>query len=165
MEHELHFRKPTKSDLKEIYTLVCKSQVLDVNSEYLYLLQTTHFKNSCCVAVENSKVVGFVSGYIIPDKPNTLFIWQVVVHEKQRGKNLACQIIENILQAKEMVAVEYINTTVSPSNKSSQRVFQKIAEKFNTNMKASILFEKEDFVHGHEEEVLFEIGPINKGIK
>lgn len=162
MESDLFLRKPRKEDAKSIYTLVKNSKVLDVNSEYLYLLQCTHFKESCCVATLNNEVVGFISGYIVPQNSETLFIWQVVVDEKMRGQNVANKILKAILSFENMKEIKYIHTTVSPSNKPSQRVFEKLADSFNTQMKNSTMFAKEDFIHGHEDEVLYEIGPLER---
>lgn len=160
MGSDLFLRKPRKEDAKSIFTLVKNSKVLDVNSEYLYLLQCTHFKESCCVATVKDEVVGFISGYILPQDPKSLFIWQVVVDEKMRGQNVANKILKAILSFDNMKEINYIHTTVSPSNKPSQRVFEKLAESFNTTFKNSTMFAKEDFIHGHEDEVLYEIGPL-----
>jgi L-2,4-diaminobutyric acid acetyltransferase len=44
MESRYTIREPEKNDAKQIYDLVKKSKVLDLNSHYLYLLQTTHLK-------------------------------------------------------------------------------------------------------------------------
>ena len=62
MDTRYTIREPEKNDAKHIYDLVKKSKVLDLNSHYLYLLQTTHFKNSCSVALFENQIIGFVSG-------------------------------------------------------------------------------------------------------
>ena len=82
---DISIRYPRKNDASEIYNLVKNSKVLDLNSEYLYLLQSTHFIDTCSVAICDEEVVGFVSGYKLPNNQNTLFIWQVAVDEKFRG--------------------------------------------------------------------------------
>jgi len=157
---EICLKKPNKSFSKMIFNLVKSTKVLDVNSEYLYLLQTTHFAKTCSVAILDEKVVGFVSGYRLPDKPNTLFIWQVAVDSKLRGQNLAKKLMMNILKRKENHDLNYIHTTVSPSNKASIRAFEKLSGDLKTKMVSKSFFEKEDFINQHEEEVLYEIGPF-----
>ena len=97
MESRHTIREPEKIDAKQIYDLVKKSKVLDLNSHYLYLLQTTHFKNSCSVALFENQIVGFVSGYYLPNENDTLFIWQVAVDENHRGKNLALNLREPLI--------------------------------------------------------------------
>ncbi len=159
-EIDILIRNPKKDDGKKFYKLVENSKVLDLNSEYLYLLQSTHFETTCSVAEHAGEIIGFVSGYRIPQKPNTLFIWQVAVDERYRGNNLAKILLMNILKRKENLDLQFINTTVSPSNKSSIRVFEKLTEELKTKIVNRSFFEKEDFTNSHEEEVLYEIGPF-----
>ncbi|MDZ7924415.1 MAG: GNAT family N-acetyltransferase [Marinagarivorans sp.] len=53
-------------------------------------------------AIGTEKVVGFISGYIPPRTPNTLFVWQVAISEKARGKGLASQLVaQQLKQARE----------------------------------------------------------------
>lgn len=157
MDSKIEFRKPKKEDAKQIVNLIKIGGTLDLNSEYLYLLQTTHFKNTCCVAVCDEQIIGFVSGYMIPHEKNKLFIWQVAVCSQYRGQNLAMQIILHILKN---VTADYIISTVSPSNHSSKRVFEKLAQFLSTSLMTEVLFDLDDFIQAHEEEVQYTIGPI-----
>ena len=154
--------KPKKENAKEIFTLIKDTKILDLNSEYLYLLQTTHFSDYCCVALLENKVVGFVSGYIHPQHTDVYFVWQVGVDSGMRGQGLASQMILSILNRENLKNINYVHTTISPSNLASQRVFEKLAKKFNVAVEKKILFEIKDFCNGHEEEVLYTIGPIKK---
>lgn len=160
-ELKIILKKPNKKYAIDIYKLVHKSKVLDLNSEYLYLLQSTHFVDTCSIAVIDDTVVGFVSGYLLPEKANTLFIWQVAVDESIRGQGLAKKLIMNILERSDNRDLNYIHTTVSPTNKSSVRVFEKLTKELSTNMISKNFFEKKDFINQHEEEVLYEIGPFS----
>ncbi|WP_419767308.1 diaminobutyrate acetyltransferase [Arcobacter sp.] len=157
--YNIMIRKPEKSDAIQIYDLVKESKVLDLNSEYLYLLQSTHFSSTCAVALHEEKVIGFVSGYLKPDENNSLFIWQVAVDGKYRGNDIAGRLIMNIIK-RDFLDVEKIYTTVSPSNISSIKVFEKVAKGLNTKMTSSTFFEKNDFKNSHEDETLYEIGPF-----
>ncbi|RBQ28608.1 diaminobutyrate acetyltransferase [Aliarcobacter vitoriensis] len=150
----LIYRKPVKKDSKDIVNIIKECRILDLNSEYLYLLQTTHFKESCCVLENNNKIIGFVSGYYLPEDPKTLFIWQVAVDEQYRGKNLAFSMIKNIIDRRE---IDFLISTVSPSNISSTKVFEKVAQYFNTKLEKKVLFTKNDFCGFHEDEVQFTI--------
>lgn len=163
MPSKIHFNKPKKSQTKEIIKLVKETKILDVNSEYLYYLQTIHFNKFCCVAFDESKknnVIGFVSGYLIPNE-DSLFIWQVAVNEKYRGLGLAQRMILTIVKRKSMQKIKFIKTTVSPSNQSSIRVFEKVALALNTKLKKEKFLKMKDFTHSHEDEPMYVIGPIN----
>ncbi|AXH15230.1 diaminobutyrate acetyltransferase [Malaciobacter mytili] len=165
MNKQINIEQPTKKHAKEIFKLVNRCKPLDINSEYLYLLQTTYFKDTCSVALMENKAIGFISGYLVPNKKDTLFIWQVAVDEIARGEGLAKKLLLEILQRDNLQEVEYIHTTISPSNIPSQKFFEKFASDLNTTIKKSILFDKDDFNNGHEQEVLYEIGPFKKGKK
>jgi L-2,4-diaminobutyric acid acetyltransferase len=111
------------------------------------------------VAVHGDKIVGFVSGYMIPNEKDTLFIWQVAVDENYRGNDLARRLILDIVQREEL-GIDFLHTTVSPSNSSSIRVFEKVANHYETKMESVKFFEEGDFNNQHEEEVLYKIGPF-----
>lgn len=163
MVSSILFRIPQKKDAKEIVNLIRTGGTLDMNSEYLYLLQSTHFNETCCVATYEDEIIGFVSGYILPLKKDKLFIWQVAVSNKFRGQNLAMKIILDIFHRNNQKnEIKYILSTVTPSNKSSQRVFEKIAEKFDTKIQNEVLFSINDFIDAQEEEVQYLIGPITQ---
>jgi L-2,4-diaminobutyric acid acetyltransferase len=154
---DIKLRVPQKDDAKKIYTLVKDTNVLDVNSEYLYLLQTTHFQNFCCVATMDDAIVGFVSGYLIPNNQETLFIWQVAVDSKVRGNGLAQKMIVEILQRTHLKDVNTIHTTISPTNSSSKRLFEKLSKQYGVSFSKETIFEINDFNNAHEDEVLYKI--------
>ena len=121
---------PKKENAKEIFTLIKDTKILDLNSEYLYLLQTTHFSDYCCVALLENKVVGFVSGYIHPQHADVYFVWQVGVDSSMRGQGLASQMILNVLNRENLKNINYVHTTISQSNLASQKEFKKIENNF-----------------------------------
>lgn len=161
MQEHFVLRKLTKDDAKHIYRLVQDTKVLDINSEYLYLLQATHFANNCIVATIDENIVGFISGYIKPNHPDTLFIWQVGVDSNYRGRDIAGKMLHSLVDYDNHHRVSIIETTISPSNKASQRVFEKFAKAYNTGVEKSRFFEIEDFTYAHEEEILYTI-KLNK---
>ncbi|MBM4511251.1 diaminobutyrate acetyltransferase [Rhodococcus hoagii] len=81
----VEFRKPQISDGVRLWEIAKDSQVLDLNSSYSYLLWCRDFQDTSIVATADDRVVGFVTGYVRPEVPATLFVWQVAVDEDQRG--------------------------------------------------------------------------------
>ena len=109
------------------------------------------------------KVIGFISGFIHPDQPETLFIWQVAVHLSERGNGLATKMLLQLLDRDICENVHYVEATVSPSNSPSRNLFLGLARRFKTNWKFSEYISTDDFPEtGHENEMLFKIGPIEK---
>jgi L-2,4-diaminobutyric acid acetyltransferase len=70
-------REPTSEDGAAVWQLIKDCAPLDRNSLYCNLLQCDHFASTCVAAELDGDIVGWVSGYIVPDSPDTLFIWQV----------------------------------------------------------------------------------------
>ena len=158
--NRLLLRPPSPEDGAAIHQLIEQSPPLDVNSCYAYLLQTVHFADTCVVAKDSDNTIAaYISAYIPPKKSNTLFVWQVAVAEAYRGQRLAAQMIQHLLRRPVCAAVQYIETTVSPSNQSSAKLFKHLAAQLNAPCVVSELFSAELFGHGtHEAEELFRIG-------
>ncbi|TCV85173.1 diaminobutyrate acetyltransferase [Sulfurirhabdus autotrophica] len=151
-------RLPRLEDGSRIYTLVKQSPPLDVNSEYLYFLQSSHFANTCVLAEQADTLAGFVSGYLINNQPEELFIWQVAVASEFRGQQLALRMIEELLKRPECKKVRSISTTISPSNRASQRLFEKLADRFGLTIAQQPFIEAQQFSQsGHEAEVLYRL--------
>ncbi|NIU01494.1 MAG: diaminobutyrate acetyltransferase, partial [Nitrosopumilaceae archaeon] len=136
---------------------------LDINSEYLYILICHHFSKTSVVAVDGSTVAGFISGYIPPAQPDTLFIWQVATAENYRKKGLALKMAKNILARSSCNNVKFIEATVTPSNVPSRKFFESLANEMKGEFKIGPLFTKEHFFSAsHEQEDLIKIGPIQR---
>jgi L-2,4-diaminobutyric acid acetyltransferase len=154
-------RKPELTDGQLIYDLAKISKPLDLNSLYSYLLISTHFNQTSAVAEKEQDIIGYVSGYLHPHKHDTLFIWQIAVNPNMRGKGLATLMLQNILQREELIKIKFIEATITPSNKKSRKLFQRLAEQLKADYKETPFLDKELFGESnHEEEKLLRIGPI-----
>ncbi|MEC5425231.1 diaminobutyrate acetyltransferase [Virgibacillus sp. C22-A2] len=163
---EFHFRKPDKSDGASVWELIKHTGVLDLNSSYSYLMWCEIFSETSIVAEKDEEIIGFISGFIHPDNPDTLFIWQVAVNESERGKGLGTRMLFQLLNRTACKDVHYVEATVSPSNTPSQLLFKGLSKKLDTECEIDDYFSSDDFPsEGHEDELLFKIGPIKKKIK
>ncbi|HKI61683.1 MAG TPA: diaminobutyrate acetyltransferase [Mariprofundaceae bacterium] len=159
------FRKPTVEDGPSIFDLVNRSKPLDVNSRYLYLLQCSHFANTCAVAESDGSVQAFISAYVRPDQPDTLFVWQVAVDSSLRGKGVASILLAELLGRPYLAAIRFVEATVNPSNNASRGLFASLARKLDCPLMENMLFEAELLNDGtnegaHEAEILLCVGPI-----
>lgn len=134
--NQITFRRPELADGLKIYNLIASSPPLDVNSSYLYFLQSSHFAQTCVLAEQAGELLGFVSGYMRPDKPTELFVWQMVVAEAGRGKGIAKNLVrQQLKQALELQPeLESLSCTISPSNQASQGVFKSLANYFGLQL-------------------------------
>ncbi|VGO22060.1 L-2,4-diaminobutyric acid acetyltransferase [Pontiella sulfatireligans] len=158
---EVKLYRPESIDGFEVHRLVESSPPLDPNSVYCNLLQCTHFDGTSICAKLDGQLVGFVSGYLIPSRPNTLFIWQVVVAERGRGQGLAGRMLDALLEHPECGEVEYIETTITPSNTASQALFKKFGATHGAEPSITEGFDRKlHFKDHHESEELWRIGPF-----
>lgn len=155
--------KPRPSHGSAIHALVERCPPLDLNSTYAYLLLCEHFADTCVQAEAEGKTVGFVSAYQPPGRHDVIFVWQVAVDPALRGRRLANQMLHELLRRDRSGAWKYLETTVSPSNTASRRLFYSLAEALHARVTEKVLFRETDFgTAAHEEEVLIRIGPISQ---
>lgn len=159
----VNIREPNLSDGAAVWELVKNTKILDVNSSYSYLLWCSNFSETSVVIELNDEIIGFISGFINPTATNRLFIWQVAVAEAGRGQGLATRMLHHLLERKSCEDIQYIETTISPSNIPSKKLFHRLARDLKTDIQVSEYFVSDDFPEkGHEDELLHEIGPFKK---
>ena len=159
---DISLRIPSAEDGNAVFKLISECHPLDTNSMYCNLLQCTHFANTSVAANYQNQLVGFISGYIIPERPDTLFIWQVAVAKKARSQGLATRMLAEILNRSQCRRVSYLETTITQSNQSSWALFNRLTDKLSTQMKTSLMFDKDIHFKGkHDSEILVRIGSFN----
>ncbi|WP_247747053.1 diaminobutyrate acetyltransferase [Alkalihalobacillus sp. BA299] len=155
-------RKPHIEDGANIWRLIRDTQVLDLNSPYFYLILCKYFEDTCVVAEEDHQIVGFVSAFCHPKSPEKMFVWQVAVDDSQRGKGVASALLHELVKRKECSSVQFIETTISPSNKASQALFSKLAKNLGTKIEKTDQIPPEIFPsNNHETEQTYLIGPFH----
>ncbi|WAL94759.1 diaminobutyrate acetyltransferase [Streptomyces sp. Je 1-369] len=160
----LRLDSPDVADGAAIWRIARDSKVLDLNSSYSYLLWCRDFAATSLVARDaDGETVGFITGYIRPEHPDVLMVWQVAVDHGQRGRGLAGALLEG-LTAKVAAgrALTRIETTIAPSNTASERLFLSFARRHGASVERKVLFDAGLFPDdGHEPEVLYRIGPLD----
>lgn len=157
------FRKPEKGDGYRLHQLVAQCPPLDANSVYCNLLQCTHFADTGVAAELDGDLVGFISGYIPPQQSDSVFVWQVAVHEKGRGQGLAKKMLKEIVNREACRDVRYMETTITEDNDASWALFRSFARDMGAELSYHEHFEKEQHFGGeHDSEFLLRIGPFTR---
>ncbi len=82
MPEGLKLDTPRVDDGAAIWRIARDSKTLDLNSSYSYLLWCRDFAATSVVARDGAgEPVGFITGYVRPQQPRTLLVWQVAVDE------------------------------------------------------------------------------------
>ncbi len=159
---EILISKPSASDGYAVSQLVSRCPPLDGNSTYCNILQCDHFSDTCAIAKSEGNVLGFVSGFIHPQKPDVLFVWQIAVDERARGQRLAPRMLKHLLERETCSNVQYLETTISPGNAASEAVFKRLAKNLGTEITHVPYYTRDIHFDGkHDDEVLFRVGPFS----
>jgi len=156
-------REPAAGDGPAVFDLIARCPPLDANSRYCNLLQCSHFAATSIIAVAaaNGAALGFVSGYRIPDRPDTLFVWQVAVDPAARGQGLALRLLHNLLARSGLADIRFLETTIGPDNRASWALFERLACGLSAATATTTLFDSQrHFAGRHPDEVLLRIGPF-----
>ena len=144
-----------------MHQLIQQCPPLDTNSAYCNLLQCDHFADTSVAATRDKNLVGFISGYRIPARPDTLFIWQVAVAESARGIGLATRMLQAILSRPQADGIRYLETSITTDNDASWALFKKLAGTLCCTLSAGDWMNKEKhFSDQHASEQLVRIGPF-----
>ncbi|MGM0585721.1 MAG: diaminobutyrate acetyltransferase [Pseudomonadota bacterium] len=157
-EDGLILRAPTPEDGADVWELIRDSGPLDENSLYCNLVQCEHFADTCVIAELEGEIVGWVSGLIPPQEPETLFIWQVAVSRKARGMGVARRMLEHLLARPSCEDVTQIKTTITADNEASWALFNSFADKLDATLERDAHYEKEEHFAGrHDTEYMVTI--------
>ena len=148
---DMIFRKPVREDGADIWELIKACKPLDENSMYCNLLQADHFADTCVVAEMEGRIVGWVSGYILPHDEDTVFVWQVAVSELARGKGLGGRMLEHLLTRDECKDVRRLQTTITRDNDASWGLFRKFAEAQGGLLDAQAHFTRDTHFQGEHD--------------
>lgn len=123
-----NLRMPSSEDGAAIWELVRACKPLDENSMYCNVIQCDHFAQTCVLAEIDDKTVGWVSAYVMPNDPQTLFVWQVAVSEEARGLGLGTLMLQAILNRDVCSGVRRLQTTITADNDASWALFRKFGK-------------------------------------
>lgn len=155
---DIGFGPPRLDDGQEMWRLARDSGNLDVNSPYSYVLWCRDFAATSVVARSGGSVCGFVNGFVRPEDPRTLFVWQVAVDVTQRGRGVAGHMLDYLADDR----YEFVEATVTPDNTPSDRLFVSFARDRGATLERVPLFGADLFPGDHEPEVLYRIGPLRR---
>ncbi|MGH3646236.1 MAG: diaminobutyrate acetyltransferase [Micromonosporaceae bacterium] len=158
------YEAPKPEDGAELWRMARDSGTLDLNSPYMYLLGASHFAETSLIARLAGSPAGFVFGYLRPDAPDTLFVWQVAVAPAYRGRRLGHGMLAALVQR---LRPRYLEASVTPDNHASAALFAGFARSAGVPLdNRQVLFDASHFPAGdaaaaaHQPEVLYRIGPL-----
>nr|AMY57867.1 L-2,4-diaminobutyric acid acetyltransferase subunit [Streptomyces sp. WS064] len=154
---------PRVEDGAAISRIARDSKVLDLNSSYSYLLWCRDPAATSAVARgENGEPIAFVTGYIRPDRPQTLVVWQVPVDQAHPGPGLAAALLDALTaRVAPDQGLASVPTPITPHNTASERLPTSYAQRHDVALEPEVLFDGALFPEEtHLPEVLYRIRPF-----
>lgn len=148
-----------KTDGPAVADLVRETGILDPNSTYAYVLIGDRFGRHSLVAEEGGKIIGFVSGFLDPREPSTLFLWQIGLRADARGRGLGKKLLQAFISLPANERAEALETTVATDNLASRRLFEAFSRDIGASIEAVGAYAGE-LLDGHCEETIFRIAPL-----
>lgn len=152
-------RTPRLGDGAQMWRIAKDSAVLDANSSYAYLLWCRDFASTSVVAELNGRIVGYVIGFVRPQAPDTVFVWQIAVERSQRGRGTGAELLHVLLNSVAAQGVSVLETTISPDNLASIAMFTSVARTRDAAITKRPLFDAGVFPDSHAPEDLYRIEP------
>ncbi len=159
----LTFRAPTSEDGADVWDLIRKSGPLDENSMYCNIVQCDHFADTCVIAELDDEIVGWISAFIPPDAPDTLFVWQVAVGESARGRGVAKKMLNELFERPVCADITQLKTTITADNDASWALFNSFADNMDAELDHEPHYEEDAHFGGkHATEYMVTISDIDR---
>jgi L-2,4-diaminobutyric acid acetyltransferase len=158
----LIFRSPTANDSSAVHKLLQRCMGMDANSRQCYLILCEHFASTCVVAEQGDNIVAFISAYVLPERHDTLFIWQIVVDKGLRGRGIAKKLLRHLLSRPNLKRMRYVEAMLNPSNKAAQPLFRALAKECKCSIDEMMTFPADLFGEENRDQGnLIRVGPID----
>jgi len=146
-----------------VWDLIQKSGPLDENSMYCNIVQCDHFADTCVIAELDGEIVGWISAFIPPDAPDTLFVWQVAVGESARGCGVAKKMLNELFERPVCADITQLKTTITADNDASWALFNSFADNMDAELDHEPHYEEDAHFGGkHATEYMVTISEVDR---
>ncbi len=160
VEGRIAYRASRLEDAPRIHRLVKESGGLELNTCYAYILLCDHFAATTLVAERAGELVGFVGAYRPPERPDTVFVWQIGIRPSARGAGIGSRLLDALVAAKGCEGVRFLEATVTPDNAASRSLFESFAKRKSAGFAWRRGYPGHLFANDHAPEQLVRIGPF-----
>jgi L-2,4-diaminobutyric acid acetyltransferase len=123
----MDIRNCRETDVDEIRKFVKHSKPLDLHTVFTYWTLFKYFGDTCFVLEKEGRIIGFISGLLCSNQPDTLYLWQIGIDPDYRGNRYAEILIKRVVAAARAKGCKGLQITIAPENRSSYRLFSRFA--------------------------------------
>ncbi|WP_165390161.1 GNAT family N-acetyltransferase [Thalassococcus sp. S3] len=136
----VRFQSPDLAHTRSIIELVSDTPWLDSNSEYAYALWCTHFAENSVVALRDNEVIGFLTGFRSPRRPETYFLWQTATKPRHGVAGLGVDMIAYAAEREISRGADQIEASVDEKNKAIRLLMKSLAKRLDGRIEEELLF-------------------------
>ncbi|WP_299704755.1 diaminobutyrate acetyltransferase [uncultured Tateyamaria sp.] len=136
----VRFQSPNLVHAPSIIELVNETPSLDSNSEYAYALWCTHFAEQSVVALRDDEVIGFLTGFRSPGRPDTYFLWQTATKPRHGVAGLGVDMIDYAVRREIKRGASRIEASVDDQNKAIRLLMKSLAKRLKGRIEEELLF-------------------------
>ncbi|MFG1793717.1 GNAT family N-acetyltransferase [Nocardia altamirensis] len=118
MSDQLRIRPATAADYDAIANVVDAWWQRPVTAAVPRLF-LDHFAGTSLIAERDSRLIGFLVGFLSPHEPNTAYIHFVGVNPRHRGKGLARDLYDRFITLARAADRQVVKAITSPGNQGS----------------------------------------------
>lgn len=127
-------RFPSEEDSAEVMELINESEISKYAALSRNILQKDLLSETSVVAELDGQIVGWMAAYKLPHDLETLFVWQLIVSEDERGLGLGSLMINSALNRDICEGVERVQTAIEADDGDTWRSFKRFAHSKNTDL-------------------------------
>lgn len=94
------------------------------------------------MAEQAGELVGWISGYVPPARPDAFFVWQVAVSAAARGQGLGLRMLEWLVRQPAAARAQALTTTITADNAASWALFSAFARRQGASLAKAPRFDR-----------------------
>lgn len=150
-------RTSRSQDTDDVFSLASNLPPLTPHTWYTYWNLFNNFGNSCFIAQDEGKPVGFMTSHPTTSPASEWFIWQAGLLPEYRGQGLIYKLQDRVVDSARQAGAIAIRTTIEADNPRSLGAFSKMAFRLGTNLEELDRFKPGPEAHSDIPEVLYRI--------
>lgn len=127
-------RNCTVNDVESVRKFVDECKPLELHTPFTYWMLFNYFSNLCLLTLEDEKIVGFISGIKSSSHEQVVYLWQIGVSKRHRGKKYSSTLLDNFFKSALDLNCNKIQVSIGPNNLASYQAFQKYSKKCSYNI-------------------------------
>ena len=132
---DFQIRQIKREDIQKVQKLIetCGPHVAAYNI-YAYWMLSEYCPSTSFAVFEKDAIIGVITAIQSIEK-ETAFIWQICVDKNHRGKNIAYNLIEKVVNSCRDLKLKTVELSITDTNEASLNLFAKFAKDNSLELK------------------------------